>query len=146
MLHTHFQEQLRGELFIFPMQIWTFTYRDSGSWNCLPVGEGHPQCLGGAPSLALLLTHWLLPPVLPLLNPHLEPHLAPSPPLSKPSVALHHPRRNLCTSALNLRPSTLSYPAHLGLPVPTPPLILSLPMPSCPLLASTNTTHPPGTP
>lgn len=111
-------------------------------------GRASPSAWVMLPSLTLLLTHKLLAPIWPQRDISNPP--GPFPPLLKPSVAPHHPRRNLCTSALNRSPSTPSPPAPQGLPVPTPPLILLLPALSCPLLAWANRTHPqvtpPGTP
>lgn len=77
-------------------------------------GRATPSAWVILPSLTLLLTHKLLAPIWPQRDISNPP--GPFPPLLKPSVAPHHPRRNPCTSALHRRPR---YPIpHCSLAAP----------------------------
>lgn len=79
-----------------------------------PWGRATPSAWVMLPSLTLLLTHKLLAPIWPQRDISNPP--GPFPPLLKPSVAPHHPRRNPCTSALNRRPLYPIPPCSLGAP------------------------------
>lgn len=123
-------------------------YGDSGSWSLLPVEQGHPQCLDGAPQFPTAADPQVPDSSLASVPLYLGPkgHFQPTWPLPSPV-------ETLCGS-LSLEDESVHFSLELqapsphaplllwGCPLPSLPLILSLPISSCPLLASANPTHP----